>query len=172
MVNTILTSLLIILIGFSSSISFAEEDYVPDWLKDTAGFWAENKISDQDFLQSLQYLIDNDFLLIPHDKNLTFEPDRDLKINLHTSKQEYRAGDDVVIFGTVSQLIDDQKISIVISSTKGDFISVVKITPSIDGSYAFVAKDSSFKEHGEYIVNVYYAGQVHKQTSYSFTPIN
>ena len=74
MINTVLTSLLIILIGFSSSISFAEDNYVPNWIKDTAGFWAEDKISDQDFLQSLQYLIDNDFLLIPHDENLTFEP--------------------------------------------------------------------------------------------------
>ena len=72
MINTVLTPLLIIMVGFSSSISFAEENYVPNWIKDTAGFWAENKISDQDFLQSLQYLIDNDFILIPHDENLTF----------------------------------------------------------------------------------------------------
>ena len=110
--------------------------------------------------------------MIPYDENLVSEPDLNLKINVHTNKQEYRAGDDIVIFGTVNQLIDDQKISVVISSIKGNFISVVKITPNVDGSYAFVGKDSSFKEHGEYIVNVYYAGQVHKQTSYAFTPIN
>ena len=172
MINTGLTSLLIILIGFSFSISFAEENYVPSWIKDTAGFWAENKISDDDFLQSLQYLIDNDFLLIPYNESLASDPDLDLKINVYANKQEYRAGDDIVIFGTVNKLIDDQKISVVISSIKGNFISIAKITPNLDGSYAFVAKDSSFKEYGGYIVNVYYAGQVHKQISYTFAPIN
>ena len=172
MIKTISISSLILLIGFSISISFAEENYIPTWIKETAGFWSENQISDHDFLQSLQYLIDNDFLLINYDENLVSEPNFDLVISVYTSKQEYRAGDDIVIFGTVNKLIDDQKISIVISSIKGNFISIVKIIPNVDGSYAFVAKDSSFKEHGEYAVNVYYAGQVHTQTSYTFTPIN
>ena len=172
MIKTVCISSLILLIGFSISLSFAEENYIPTWIKETAGFWSENKISDQDFLQSLQYLIDNDFLLVTYDTNRVNGPDSDLVISVHTNKQEYQAGDDIVIFGTVNKIIDDQKISVVISSIKGNFLSIAKITPNIDGSYAFVAKDSSFKEHGEYIVNVYYAGQVHKQTSYTFTPVN
>ena len=163
---------LIVLGGFSISTSFAEENHIPTWIKDAAGFWSEDKISDQDFLQSLQYLIDNDFLLLTYEKSNVSDPEFDLILNVHTNKQEYRAGDDIVIFGTINKLIGDQKISIVVSSIKGNFISIVKIVPNVDGSYAFVAKDSAFKEHGQYIVNVYYAGQVHKQISYTFTPAN
>ena len=32
---------------------------VPDWIKNTAGWWAENKISDGEFLKGINFLIDN-----------------------------------------------------------------------------------------------------------------
>ena len=45
-------SSLIILIGFSTLVSFGEEDQfsIPDWIKETAGFWSQNKVSDSDSL--------------------------------------------------------------------------------------------------------------------------
>ena len=52
---------------FSSLIEniSAQEEILPLWLKTTAVWWGENKISDQDFVSALQYLVENKLLVIP-----------------------------------------------------------------------------------------------------------
>ncbi len=52
---------------FSSLIEniSAQEEILPLWLKTTAVWWGENKISDQDFINALQYLVENKLLVIP-----------------------------------------------------------------------------------------------------------
>lgn len=35
---------------------------IPSWVKHSAGWWSEDKISDKDFIKSLQWLIDNGIL--------------------------------------------------------------------------------------------------------------
>ena len=168
---------------------------IPNWIKETAGFWSQNEISDTDFLNSVTYLINNELLYIEEFENVKIENELlkaenrvlleerngifplpttnsadKLEITVHTNKQVYGPHDFIVIIGTVSKLIDDQKVSIVISSKQGTFMSVAKVAPNIDGSYVFVTSDAEFKEFGQYLVNVYYAGKAHTQTSYSFTP--
>jgi len=51
-------------IGFSVNVS-GEEALIPSWIKNTAGFWADNKISDNEFIQALQYLVKEGILVIP-----------------------------------------------------------------------------------------------------------
>ena len=187
-------SALIVLVVFSASISFGEEEQfsIPNWIKETAGFWSQNEISDQDFLNSVAYLINNDLLYVEKLENIKTENEilktenqillemndvslqpntsNTLEITVHTNKEVYGPDDYIVIVGTVSKLIDDQKVSVVVSSQQGTFISIAKITPNSDGSYAFVSSDNKFKEFGKYLVNVYYAGKAYEQTTYSFTP--
>lgn len=38
---------------------------IPSWIKNTAKFWVEGEISDQEFIAALQYLADNGILKIP-----------------------------------------------------------------------------------------------------------
>ena len=65
--------ILAICIIFSSIIyateSKAEIDYegfvVPNWVKDVAGFWYADDIDDASFLQGIQYLIQNDVIVVP-----------------------------------------------------------------------------------------------------------
>lgn len=169
MIRTVCLSSLIVLMGFSLSVSFAEDKFIPNWIKEVAGFWSQDEISDQDFLNGLQYLIDSGLLHVSDVENLSFSENK-LRITVHTNKQQYGSNDDIVIFGTVSKLVDDHKVSLVVSSSQGTFMSITKVSPNIDGSYAFVAKDPQFKEFGKYVINVYYAGQANQQASYSFTP--
>ena len=42
---------------------FAEN--VPDWVKNTAGWWATDQIDDSSFLQGIQYLIKEGIMVIP-----------------------------------------------------------------------------------------------------------
>jgi hypothetical protein len=43
----------------------AEEVVLPSWMKTSAVWWGQDKISDQDFINTLQYLIENKLLVIP-----------------------------------------------------------------------------------------------------------
>ena len=65
-----LTILIILfsLIGSSTLIpnSFAqEESQIPDWVKNVAGWWATNDISEKEFLDGIEYLINNNIIYIP-----------------------------------------------------------------------------------------------------------
>ena len=63
---------LLVLTFFSISLFFslienvsAQEQILPSWLKTTAVWWGENKISDNDFVSALKYLIENKLLVLP-----------------------------------------------------------------------------------------------------------
>ena len=49
---------------FSISIS-AQQDYdIPDWVKNTAGWWADDQIDDASFVNGIKFLIENDIMEI------------------------------------------------------------------------------------------------------------
>src|SRR3989304_1631407 len=52
---------------FSSLIEnvSAQEEILPSWLKTTAVWWGQDKISDKDFVSALKYLVENKLLVIP-----------------------------------------------------------------------------------------------------------
>ncbi|MCV0372090.1 MAG: peptidase [Nitrosarchaeum sp.] len=53
----------ILLIG--SLTSFASAEVVPDWVKNTAGWWADGIISESEFVQGIQFLIKDGIITIP-----------------------------------------------------------------------------------------------------------
>ena len=60
-------------LGLASSFSqeiYAQEQTVPSWIKIITVWWGEDKITDQDFINTLQYLIENKILEIPIPVNL------------------------------------------------------------------------------------------------------
>ena len=45
--------------------TFAQEDtQIPDWIKNVAGWWANNEISEIEFLTGIEYLINNNIISI------------------------------------------------------------------------------------------------------------
>ena len=63
---------LLVLTFFSISLFFslienvsAQEEILPSWLKTTAVWWGEDKITDNDFVSALKYLVENKLLVIP-----------------------------------------------------------------------------------------------------------
>ena len=42
----------------------SEPASVPEWIKNTAGWWADDKITETDFIRAIAYLIDNNIILI------------------------------------------------------------------------------------------------------------
>jgi hypothetical protein len=57
------------IIGLSINAS-AQTTPIPSWVKNTAKWWGEGQISDSDYIQSLQWLIDNGILNVPKSNSI------------------------------------------------------------------------------------------------------
>jgi len=61
----ILIGLIVFTLAFSSiTFGSAQTLTIPSWIKNVAGFWSEDKISDAEFLAGIQYLIDHGMLSV------------------------------------------------------------------------------------------------------------
>jgi plastocyanin len=60
--NHIIALLVAVLVFSSASFAYAES--VPDWVKNTAKFWTEGKISDTEFLNAIKFLIEKNIIQV------------------------------------------------------------------------------------------------------------
>ncbi len=64
----IIIPLLVLTIILSSiSIVSAQSEPIPNWIKNNAGWWAEGSIEDIAFIQGIQYLVNEQIIIIPND---------------------------------------------------------------------------------------------------------
>jgi len=57
---------IILIAGFGLSFTvFAEDSSIPEWVKNNAKWWSEGSISDSDYVESLEYLINNGIIDVP-----------------------------------------------------------------------------------------------------------
>ena len=62
--QVILVSIVIIIgLGLISN-SFAEMKLIPDWIKNTAGWWASDKISEAEFVNAIEFLVNEGIILV------------------------------------------------------------------------------------------------------------
>ena len=56
----------VIFLGFGISVLSVngESKTIPDWIKNTAGWWSEDQISETEYISSLQYLIDEKIIKV------------------------------------------------------------------------------------------------------------
>ena len=47
-------------------LGFPDPVSVPDWIKNNAGWWATGKISDNEFVSGIQFMIENNIMIIPN----------------------------------------------------------------------------------------------------------
>ena len=64
----ILVGFLIFTLAFSSiTYASSQTSTIPSWVKNIADFWSDDKISDAEFLASIQYLIDQGMLNVSNE---------------------------------------------------------------------------------------------------------
>ncbi len=57
---------IILIAGFGLSFTvFAADSSIPEWVKNNAKWWSEGSISDTDYVESLEYLINNGIIDVP-----------------------------------------------------------------------------------------------------------
>ncbi len=74
--------LLLVLIFCGAALSLfsytSAQTTIPPWIKATAGFWYNDQISDNEFISALQYLIDNDILIVSDTTQTVIVPAQDI----------------------------------------------------------------------------------------------
>ena len=55
----------IFLVLISSTLPFVYAQEIPDWLKTNVSWWADGILGDQEFVQSMSFLINEDILVVP-----------------------------------------------------------------------------------------------------------
>jgi len=67
-VSVIIVLFILVSGTFLPSFVSAQENAIPAWIKNNAGWWAEGLIGDSDFLQGIQFLIKEGIVVIPETK--------------------------------------------------------------------------------------------------------
>ena len=69
---SITIGLIVTVIGSTSFVSnaSAEADSLPEWIKNVAGFWAEGQTTDTDFVNAIEFLIDEGIIEVSYSQNL------------------------------------------------------------------------------------------------------
>ena len=65
----IIASISVVVLGLGLTSISAQSDSIPDWIKNTAGWWASGQVGDSDFLNSMEWLINEGLITIPQNQN-------------------------------------------------------------------------------------------------------
>ena len=69
----------VILVTGLVGTAYAQTEYIPAWVKEVSGFWAEDKISDTDFINAIEFLIDQNVIKLDNPTD-TVDTDKDTRI--------------------------------------------------------------------------------------------
>lgn len=67
----ILLLAVLIISSFTVYATFAEEKRIPFWIKDAAKFWVEGSVSDQEFLNAIEWLLNNGIIKVSGSTDLS-----------------------------------------------------------------------------------------------------
>lgn len=120
-------------ITISSIFVSAEEGLLPSWIKNIAGFWADDQIRDIEFINALQYLVEQNILVIPDPKEAKAER---LRLETDSKLSELKElGNDLqiqqLLIDSNQEFANIDNVSLLIDERDNDWISVDKdeVTP-------------------------------------------
>jgi len=152
----------------------AEESLIPSWIKNTAGFWVNDQISDAEFITALQYLVKQKILIIPQENTVEIEvtkpPPPDEKITLGLSVNAYQEGDTIVVFGTTDEIIGNTPMTTIQIFHAGNLVDISQAIVNNYGefSYTVLATGPLWQSDGTYTVRVTYGSDNMVETNFEF----
>jgi len=122
----------IITIGFSASVIAEQDSLIPSWIKDTAKFWVDNQISDNEFVNALQYLVNKGILLIPNnEQRLEMPPD---EVEKSEELQDQYSYDNEILFKIrqAQEIVTNPQVVQFLKSSNQEFASMYNSRSIID----------------------------------------
>jgi len=136
---------------------------LPDWIKNTAGWWSDDSLTELEFMQSIQFLIEEKIIQLPSDTIYKLKEEGKMRTFITPEKDNY----EILISGQVPNYDplkslhvkivkpDESSVGILsvsIGTTDGIFRQSFKIYPfSIEGEYKVVAKTDG----NEYVLETF-----------------
>ena len=78
---------LVMVIGIGSA--YSQSDTIPTWIKGVAGFWAEDRMTDQEFIEALEFLIESGIIQVNDPKVEKLEKEnRELRQKIESLESE------------------------------------------------------------------------------------
>lgn len=180
---TLLLPLLIIPVYAQES---AESSFIPSWIKSIASAWGNDQLTDTEFTEALEFLIESEIIVLPNyqkippivseldlfDEELFDFEDLEKEYNLDillddmmveseiqvkTDKTSYTTDENITISGSIQTLKEfAQSVTIVVVGPNGNIVDISQVMPESDGSFSHAIGDSKITVVGEYEVRVQY----------------
>ncbi len=55
--------------GITMTSSYAQDSNIPNWIKNTAGWWANGEVEDAEFFSLIEFLVDKEIITIPNNRD-------------------------------------------------------------------------------------------------------
>jgi len=121
--HIVIASVLLIGLGIGLSINVSAEGLIPSWIKNTAGFWVDNQISDSEFIAALQFLVKEGILVIPQ-SDIVSESISKVTTTQDIIAEKYRPNLEAFYVQTGSFGGDQLQALISVTDSAGKFVSV------------------------------------------------
>ena len=113
-ISVVLFSPLVVFAEDGSKSSMILSNQIPIWIKNTAGWWSEDKISDQEFLSAISYLRESQIITIP------IESELNILNNTETILETENDEESTLWYSSVSEAImNPSKLSIIFPKISG-----------------------------------------------------
>ena len=127
---------------FAQSSSPSDSIEIPPWIKNTAGWWAENAISESEFLRAIEFLIENDIIRIS-----TVASSDPLDISKIFTKPEGRGSEFVQFSGTYEEKHEGP---LTLTIIQPDTSTMTLTTVARDGTFTATMELTSDTQMGRY----------------------
>ena len=118
-------------ITISSIFVSAEEGLLPLWIKTIAGFWSDDQISDNEFINALQYLVEQGILVIPDATQTIEDTHSNLSPSLHAKLELLRLETNSKL-DELKELGNDLQIQQLLIDSNQEFANIDNVSLLID----------------------------------------
>ena len=141
--------------------SSAQDAQIPSWIQNVAGWWASGDISETEFLTGIEYLINNNIILLDHVpcnyaiESQTISPSKSVPDWIKNNANWWSENliDDIDFFNGLQYLIEHKIIKIDNKKILGKVpLEDVRFSPSwqVDKNYLAFVQSSFFEVYGKY----------------------
>jgi hypothetical protein len=171
-------------LGLFSFVSAQEGSKIPSWLKQTALFWGEDKISEREFISALQFLVENKILVIPpkqsssdqinnqnSNNETTLPPKVKTSLTIQVDQASYVEGDTALVTGEATGDYAGFNMSLTIIRPDGLFLPAGKVIVNPDNTFSRKLElgGSSMAENGTYSLVLKGVPNNEVTTTFSYT---
>ena len=161
---TILIGVVIFAVAFSLQMSYGEKQTnIPEWVKGIASYWVDGNITDDEFAEAIEFLLDQEIIKISGYGKIDIQEEEPIPMSLtvSTDKNSYSSGDII----NVNITVPDNESGFVLLMLVGpdnNIVSMKNVYPDKNEEYKEtfkIEKYATMTKSGEYTIRIQYQGE-------------